>query len=95
MKLKRNIFLMLVVTAVILFAAEPAFCAPVSIKQAAVKFLYAMGGVALSSFIIFFGLSVYNKLFVNKPQINDDENLSTPDTVEDSIIFFIKKNKLR
>ena len=94
MKQKHNLVLILVVAAVILITASPAFCAPISFKQTAVKFLFAMGGVALSSFLIFLGLSVYNKLFVKKPKYDEDDNLSTPDSVEDSVIFFIKKNKL-
>ena len=95
MKQKRSIFLILAVTAVILFTAGPAFCAPISIKQTALKFLYAMGGVALSSFIIFAGLTIYNKLFVKKHKRNDDDDLSTPDSIDDAVVFFIKKNKLR
>lgn len=81
--------------AVILFTASPAFCAPISIKQTAVKFLYAMGGVALSSFIIFAGLTIYNKLFVKRHKANDEDDLSTPDSIDDAVVFFIRKNKLR
>lgn len=84
-----------VICAFLLFIGLPAFCAPISIKQTALKFLYAMGGVALSSFIIFAGLTIYNKLFVRKANINDDDDLSTPDNIDDAVAFFIKKNKLR
>lgn len=95
MKQKHSIYLILVVTAVILFTANPALCAPISIKQTAVKFLFAMGGVALSSFLIFLGLSIYNKFFGNKNYVEQDDSLSTPDSIQDAIIFFIKKNKLK
>lgn len=82
------------VLAVVLFTALPAFCAPISVKQTALKFILAMGGVALSSFLIFAGLSLYNKLFVAKNSVEYDDDLSTPDNVDDAIVFFIRKNKL-
>lgn len=84
--------------AVILITANPAFSAQaVGIKQTAVKFLITMGGVALSSFIIFAGLSIYNKFFAEKNfnKSDKDDSLSTPDNTDEAITFFIKKNKLR
>lgn len=54
-----------------------------------------MGGVALSSFIIFAGLSLYNKIFAKPYKNENNESLSTPESVNDAITFFIKKNKLR
>ncbi len=84
--------------AVIIFTALPGFCSPsVPIKQTAIKFLLAMGGVALSSFIIFAGLSLYNTFFVERKAIkfNKEDSLSTPETVDDAVNFFIRKNKLR
>lgn len=84
--------------AVILITALPGYCAQsVSIKQTAIKFLLAMGGVALSSFIIFAGLTFYNKFFVERKYIkfNKEDSLSTPENVDDAINFFIRKNKLR
>lgn len=56
-----------------------------------------MGGVVLSSVIIFAGLTIYNKYFV-KPvykDLNEDDNLTSPQTQDDAITMFIKKNKLR
>ncbi len=98
--MKNKIFLksLVIPTAVIIIIALPAFCAPaVPIKQTAIKFLLAMGGVALSSFIIFIGLSLYNNFFVAHKSTNfdKDDSLSTPDNVNDAVNFFIKKNKLR
>lgn len=99
-KLKNKKFLksLIIPAAVILITALPGYCAPtVSIKQAAIKFLLAMGGVALSSIIIFAGLSIYNKFFVEHKSIsfNKEDSLSTPDNVDDAVNFFIRKNKLR
>lgn len=90
----KNIF---TVCAVIIITAPAAFCAPVSIKQTAIKFLFAMGGVALSSFIIFAGLTIYNKFFVgnNYNLTEKDDSLTTPDNIDDAVTFFIKKNKLK
>ena len=63
---------------------------------AAIKFGLAMGGVALSSIIIFAGLTVYNKFFVKqqRPHSPEEEILKTPKTTEEAIKFFINKNKL-
>ena len=92
-----NIKTFILISAAVIFTALPGYCAPtVPLKQAAIKFLFAMGGVALSSFLIFLGLSVYNRLFKNaNNNENDDDSLSTPDNINDAIIFFIKKNKLK
>lgn len=99
-KLKHKTFIKILIipAAVIIFTALPGFCASeVSIKQAAVKFLLAMGGVALSSIIIYAGLSIYNKIFVRRKSItfNKDDSLSTPENIDDAVDFFIRKNKLR
>lgn len=88
---------LIISAAVILITAPAVFSAEVSIKQTAMKFLFVMGGVALSSFVIFAGLTVYNKLFVEKSFKNSDkeDSLSTPDNIDDAVTFFIKKNKLK
>ena len=64
--------------------------------NAIIKFGLAMGGVALSSIIIFVGLTIYNKFFVSqiRPHSLEEEILKTPKTTEDAIKFFINKNKL-
>ncbi len=63
--------------------------------NAIVKFGLAMGGVALSSIIIFVGLSVYNKI-IKKSSNHAFENniLKTPKSTDEAIKFFINKNKL-
>ena len=84
--------------AVIIFTANPGLCAQAApIKQTVVKFLIAMGGVALSSIIIFAGLTIYNKFFSNRKsrKFSKEDTLATPNTIEDAVTFFIKKNKLR
>lgn len=97
MKSKGFLKQLIILIAVIFITAIPAYCAPVSIKETAIKFLLAMGGVALSSFIIFAGLSIYNKLFVERRgmKFDKDDSLSTPNNIDDAVTFFIKKNKLR
>ncbi len=62
-----------------------------------VKFVVAMIGVVVSSIVLFVGLSIYNKYFVNKRlYANYDPNdiLNTPQTVDEAVNFFIKRNKL-
>lgn len=61
-----------------------------------------MGGIAVSSVIIFVGLSLYNKFFINKDDeidinFDEDENPDKTDTdgVDDAIISFVKQNRLR
>ncbi|MBE7709347.1 MAG: hypothetical protein E7Z93_02745 [Cyanobacteria bacterium SIG32] len=83
---------------VILFTTMPCFSADSpEVKATAIKFIMAMGGVVISTFVIFLGLTIYNKLFVERKNIkfNQDDSLTTPNTVEDAVIFFVKKNKLR
>ena len=63
-------------------------------QGAFVKFGLAMGGVLLSSIIIFAGLSIYNKFFVKQLTQHSDEVLKTPRTSEEAIKFFINKNRL-
>ena len=80
---------------VILFTTAPAFAAASpDVKATAIKFIMAMGGVVISTFVIFAGLTIYNKFFVERKNIrfNKDDSLSTPSTIDDAVIFFIKKN---
>lgn len=61
-----------------------------------IKFALAMGGVVLSSLIIFLGLLIYNKIFI-KHHISGspvEDILKTPKTTEEAIKFFIHKNKI-
>lgn len=65
--------------------------------SAIIKFGFAMGGVIISSLIIYAGLTVYNKFFVKSSgsYYSDDEFTKTPKTTEDAIKFFIRKNRLK
>lgn len=61
-----------------------------------IKFGLAMGGVVLSSLIIYFGLTVYNKFFVKMVNLKYEEDaLKTPKTTDEAVKFFIHKNRLR
>lgn len=68
------------------------------IKAIAVKFILAMLGVALFSIVIFIGLSLYNKFFV-AAQIKDfklsKDSLRTPLDMDQAIMLFITKNRLK
>ena len=78
--------------------AGAAYCAPATLKAAALKFGFAMFGVLISSLVIFLGLTIYNKLRENITisQSEDDyELLKTPRTKEQAIDFYIRKNRLK
>ena len=62
-----------------------------------IKFAVAMLGVVVSAVILFLGLWIYNKFFVDKrlfPNNNGDDVVNTPKTVNEAVIGFIKRNKL-
>lgn len=67
-------------------------------KPAIIKFTLAMLSVGLFSFLIFLGLSLYNRFFVAS-QIKDyklrKDSLRTPRDDNEAIIMFITKNRLR
>jgi len=58
-----------------------------------IKFLYAMGVVAVSAAVLFGGLTVYKRFFMKGKQTQDE--LKSPETVDDAVSFFINKNKLK
>lgn len=70
---------------------------PVSKRKIAKKFLLAMFGVALSSFLIFFMLTFYNKIYgkmtkkINTPK--EMYPLKSPDDMSEAIKIFIDKTK--
>ena len=77
--------------------ASNQFKQPVSKKKIAKKFLAAMGGVAVSSFIIFFLLTLYNKVreeYLGETKIIDDEaSLKSPDNMTEAVKTFLEKTK--
>ena len=56
-----------------------------------------MGGVVISSLLIFVGLTIYNKIRsgLTGDLTPEEEVLKTPKTKESAIQFFIRKNRLR
>ena len=69
---------------------------PVSKRKIAKKFLMAMGGVAVSSILLFVMLSLYNKIRdkVLMPETPDNEtSLVTPDNQTDAVRVFLEKTK--
>lgn len=77
--------------------AQQTFKQPVSKRKIAKKFLAAMLGVAVSSFLIFFLLSVYNRLrerFLNQIKTPDGEtSLETPNDLEGAVKTFLDKTE--
>lgn len=108
----RFISLIVFAAAITIIAAQNGFCNSEAANQipaiaeqtpdaakheAIIKFAIAMAGVMLSSFVIFVGLWIYNKFFVDKslfPNNDKDDILNTPKTVDEAVTFFIKRNKL-
>ena len=69
---------------------------PVSKRRIAKKFLAAMGGVAVSSFSIFFLLSIYNRIRSRYTDIKTPEgevSLETPDNLTDAVKIFLDKTR--
>lgn len=90
------ILVVLLCTTNFAFAAGASHTA--EIKTIAVKFVLAMLGVALFSILIFVGLSLYNKFFVAS-QIKDyklgKDSLRTPRDIDEAVMLFITKNRLK
>lgn len=69
----------------------------ISLNSTILKFLKVMGGVALSSIIIYVGLWFYNRFFVKPDIANPEEEnnvLATPKNIDSAVSFFIKKNRM-
>ena len=71
------------------------FKQPISKKKIVKKFLLAMGGVAVSSFGLFFILTLYNNMRernLNKNFIdNNEESLETPADLNEAVKMFLNK----
>ena len=60
------------------------------------KFLAAMGGVAVSSFAIFFLLTIYNRVrenYVQVKTVDGEPSLETPDDLDSAVRTFLDKTK--
>ena len=70
---------------------------PYSKRKIAKKFLFAMGGVTISSFAIFFLLTIYNRIrenYLNQIKNNGKEDsLETPDDLNSAVKCFLNKTK--
>lgn len=71
---------------------------PVSKKKMAKKFLMAMGGVALSSILLFLILTIYNKiraslLAPHSEQPTGETSLVTPENLTEAVKTFLDKTK--
>ena len=68
---------------------------PYSKKKVVKKFLFAMLGVGISSFLIFFCLSLYNKIrdkFIGQVKTLDGKtSLQTPDDLDSAVKTFLEK----
>lgn len=81
----------------LILTANAAYSMPLAVKTSIVKFSLAMAGVAVSSLIIYLGLSVYNRIRENiQVELSPEEEiLKTPKSKDEAVKFYIKKNKLR
>ena len=74
---------------------ESQYKEPISKRKIAKKFLFAMGGVAASSFSIFFILTVYNRVrekCLNKVKtLEGESSLEAPVDVKGAIKSFLDK----
>lgn len=88
----------ILLTTLLLFLTESAgYSAPAAVKSVIIKFSFAMGGVLISTLVIFFGLTIYNK--IREKLFSDlspeEEVLKNPKTTDEAIKFFIRKNKIQ
>ena len=108
-KLLKTISILAFSAAIVFIAAQSGICEPEAVSDAVtetaknpnndviVKFAVAMIGVVVSAVVLFLGLWIYNKFFVDKglfPSNNPDDVLNTPKTVNEAVVGFIKRNKL-
>ena len=74
---------------------ESQFKKPISKRKLAKKFLVGMGAVVASSLILFFGLTIYNRIresLLNKIKTPEGEvSLQTPDDIKTAIRTFMDK----
>lgn len=75
--------------------AKTEYKQPISKRKIAKKFLAAMGGVGVSSFLIFFLLTLYNRVreqVLNPVKTPDGEtSLRTPDDINNAVKTFLEK----
>ena len=75
---------------------ESEYKQPIGIRKIAKKFLAAMGGVAVSSFAIFFLLTIYNRVrdgYSNVKTPEGEITLETPQDMDSAVKVFLEKTK--
>ena len=75
---------------------ESEYKQPIGVRKIAKKFLAAMGGVAVSSFAIFFLLTIYNRVrdgYSNVKTPEGETTLETPQDMDSAIKVFLEKTK--
>lgn len=65
--------------------------------SAIIKFVTVMFGVMLSSFVIYLGLSIWNAILRRSraKTIDYEATLKEPQSVDEAVLLFIQKNKLK
>ena len=69
---------------------------PVSKRKIAMKFIYAMLGVAISSILLFVLLTIYNKIrsgVVQPPSADYTNTLAAPNNLKDAVNIYLEKTK--
>ena len=98
--MKNKIYKFCMAVFAVLFTATPSFASKITpeIRIIITKFGLAMVGVVVFSLILFIGLSLYNKFFVDE-RIKDfrlrKDSLRTPSDKDEAVMMFIAKNRLR
>lgn len=98
--MKSNFYRLYIVLLAVFCTATPSFASKITpeMKIIMTKFGLAMGGVVVFSLVLYVGLSIYNKFFVDE-QIKDfrlrKDSLRTPSDKDEAVMMFIAKNKLR
>lgn len=99
-QMNNSIFKVFIMVMAVLSTALPSFATMTnthSIKFLATKFAIAMLGVFLFSFLLYVGLTIYNKYFVDEQIKNFNmkkDSLRTPRDIDEAIMMFISKNRM-
>ena len=98
--MKNNLHKILLAVLTVFYTAIPSYAVKLTpeAKVIATKFGLAMGGVVAFSLVLYIGLSIYNKFFVDE-QIKDfnlrKDSLRTPADKDEAVMMYIAKNRLR
>ena len=98
--MKNKIYKSVLAAMIVFTTVMPAFALNLTpeIKTIATKFVIAMAGVFAFSSLLYIGLSLYNRFFVNE-NIKDfnlrRDSLRTPTDKDEAVMMFIAKNRLR